>query len=200
MRTAGRRRLLQALALAAACAPAWAQAFDLDALMHSLAQARSGEATFTEERHVAQLDQALRSAGRLRFSAPDTFVRETLSPRRERLAVVGNELTITQGGRTRTMLLDAVPEAAMMVEAIRGTMTGNRAVLERYFTPALQGRADAWQLDLVPRDERLRGQVSRVRLLGRQAQVREVRIALADGDSSVMWIEPVVTQGAGAPR
>jgi hypothetical protein len=168
--------------------------------MRVLAQTRSGEATFTEERHVAQLDQALRSAGRLNFSAPDTFVRETVSPRRERLAVVGNELTISQGGRTRTVLLDSIPEAAVMVEAIRGTLTGNRAILERYFTPALQGRADAWQLDLVPRDERLRGQVSRVRLLGRQGLVREVRIAMADGDSSVMWIEPVATQGGGASR
>jgi hypothetical protein len=197
------RRAFQALLLAstvATAAASWAQAFGLDTLMQALAQTRSGEATFTEERQVAQLDQTLRSAGRLRFSAPDTFVRETVSPRRERLAVVGNEVTITQGGRTRTMLLDAVPEAAMMVEAIRGTLTGNRPLLERYFTPTLQGRPEAWQLDLVPRDDRLRTQVARVRLLGRKGQVREVRVAMADGDSSVMWIEPAAAQGSGAPR
>lgn len=199
MKSRRRRVLLLAITVSLG-RRAWAQAFGLDALMRVLAQTRSGQATFTEERHVAQLDQALRSAGRLSFSAPDTFVRETMSPRRERLAVVGNELTITQGGRTRTVLLDSVPEAAMMVEAIRGTLTGNRAILERYFTPALQGRADAWQLDLVPRDERLRGQVSRVRLLGRQGVVREVRIAMSDGDSSVMWIEPVAMHGGGATR
>lgn len=199
-------KLLQALrylllaATFTVAAAASAQSFGIDTLMQTLAQVRSGEATFTEERQVAQLDQALRSVGRLRFSAPDTFVRETTSPRRERLAVVGNELTITQGGRTRTMLLDAIPEAAVMVEAIRGTLTGNRAILERYFATELQGRPDAWQLDLVPRDAHLRGQVARVRLLGRQGQVREVRIAMADGDSSVMWIEPVARQGAGAAR
>lgn len=194
------RRTVLLLVVLGSAASAWAQAFSLDVLMQTLAQVRSGEATFTEERQVAQLDQALRSAGRLRFSAPDVFVRETLSPRRERLSVAGNELTITQGGRTRTVLLDSIPEAAMMVEAIRGTLTGNRAILDRYFSPTLQGRAEAWQLDLVPRDERLRGQVARVRLLGRQGQVREVRIAMADGDSSVMWIEPVAVQGGGAPR
>lgn len=194
------RRAVLLLVVLASATSAWAQAFSLDILMKTLAQVRSGEATFTEERQVAQLDQALRSAGRLRFSAPDVFVRETLSPRRERLSVAGNELTITQGGRTRTVLLDSIPEAAMMVEAIRGTLTGNRAILDRYFSPTLQGRAEAWQLDLVPRDERLRGQVARVRLLGRQGQVREVRVAMADGDSSVMWIEPVAVQGGGAPR
>lgn len=193
-------RILLVAGAVAIASGASAQQFGIDTLMQSLARVRSGEATFTEERQVAQLDQALRSAGRLRFSAPDTFVRETTSPRQERLAVVGNELTITQGGRTRTVMLDSIPEAAVMVEAIRGTLTGNRAILERYFAAELQGRAESWQLDLVPRDERLRGQVARVRLLGRLAQVREVRIAMADGDNSVMWIEPVTSKAAGAAR
>ncbi|HEY1230063.1 MAG TPA: LolA-related protein [Ramlibacter sp.] len=194
---------LRAIVMASAFAMAAgvsAQQFGIDTLMQSLAKVRSGEATFTEERQVAQLDQALRSVGRLRFSAPDTFVRETTSPRHERLAVVGNELTIVQGGRTRTVMLDSIPEAAVMVEAIRGTLTGNRALLERYFATELRGRPESWELDLVPRDTRLRGQVARVRLLGRQGQVREVRIAMADGDSSVMWIEPVTAQGGGGAR
>ena len=177
-----------------------AQGFDLDALMQALAQARSGEATFTEEREVRQLGQTLRSSGRLRFAAPDTFVRETDSPRRERLAVVGNELTMTQGGRTRTVLLDSLPEAAIVVEAIRGTLTGNRATLERYFAAQLQGRMEAWQLELVPRDPQLRRQVERLRLAGRRGEVREVRIALADGDSSMMWIQPLAGAPPGAPR
>lgn len=193
-------RILLVTGAFAIASGASAQQFGIDTLMQSLARVRSGEATFTEERQVAQLDQALRSAGRLRFSAPDTFVRETTSPRQERLAVVGNELTITQGGRTRTVMLDSIPEAAVMVEAIRGTLTGNRAILERYFATELQGRTESWQLDLVPRDERLRGQVARVRLLGRLAQVREVRIAMADGDSSVMWIQPVTSRGTEAAR
>ena len=193
-------RILFLLLAFASAGVARAQAFDLDALMRTLAQTKSGEATFTEERHVQQLDQTLRSAGKLRFAAPDTFVRETVSPRRERLAVAGNELTITQGSRTRTMLLDSLPEAALVVEAIRGTLTGNRAILERYFAPRMQGRADAWQLDLVPRDPRLQAQVAQLRLVGRQGQVREVRISMADGDSSVMWIEPVAAAAAGATR
>lgn len=170
--------------------------FDVTALMGLLAQVRSGEATFIEDRHVVQIDQTIRSRGRLSFSAPDTFVRETIQPRHERLAVVGNQLTMSRGNRSQTALLDSVPEAAVIVEAIRGTLTGNRALLERYFDMSLQGRPEQWQLQLVPRDPRLRGQVTQLRLSGRNAQVREVRINLADGDSSVMRIEPVA---AGAP-
>jgi outer membrane lipoprotein-sorting protein len=190
-------------ALVAGClavAPgAQAVGFDLPALMQQLAQVRSGQATFVEDRRVQQLDQTMRSSGRLSFRAPDTFVRETLQPRHERLAVVGNQLTMSRGDRSRTALLDSVPEAVVIVEAIRGTLTGNRETLERYFDTTLQGAPDQWQLDLVPREARLRGQVTHLRLTGRQAQVREVRMTLADGDTSVMRIEPLAVDPATKP-
>ena len=176
-----------------------AAGFDLPALMGQLAQVRSGEASFTEDRHVVQLDQTMRSRGRLSFSAPDTFVRETTQPRQERVAVVGNQLTMTRGNRTQTTLLDSVPEAAVIVEAIRGTLTGNRELLERYFEASVEGRPEQWQLQLVPREPRLRGQVAQIRLGGRGSQVREVRINLADGDSSVMRIEPAAAPAPSRP-
>jgi hypothetical protein len=180
----------------AAMGPAHAAGFDLPALMQQLAQARSGEAVFVEDRRVQQLDQTLRSSGRLSFTAPDTFVRETLKPSHEKLAVVGNQLTMSRGTRSRTTLLDSVPEAAVIVEAIRGTLTGNRQALERYFEISVNGSADQWQLDLVPREPRLRGQVAHLRLGGRNGQVREVQMTMADGDTSVMRIEPL---SGGAP-
>jgi outer membrane lipoprotein-sorting protein len=187
------------LALCLGVAPAFAQGFDLPALMQKLSQVRSGEAQFVEDRRVQQLDQTLRSSGRLSFTAPDTFVRETLKPRQERMAVVGNQLTLSRGNRSQTTLLDSVPEAAVIVEAIRGTLTGNRDALERYFDTSVQGSAEQWQLDLVPREPRLRGQVTHLRLSGRQSQVREVRMTLADGDTSVMRIEPVAGDAAARP-
>jgi Outer membrane lipoprotein carrier protein LolA-like len=179
-----------ALALAASARSA-APTFDLGALMTLLGQVRSGEATFTETRRVEMLDRTLMSSGRLSFRAPDSFVRETLKPRHEKLAVEGNTLTMSMGERSRTMQLDASPEAAVIVEAVRGTLTGNRAALERLFEAAVAGSSDRWTLELVPRDLRLRGQVQSVRLSGRDATVREVQVLLADGDRSVMTIEPV---------
>ena len=171
--------------------PVHAAGFDLQALTQQLAQVRSGQATFVEDRRVQQLDQVLRSSGRLSFVAPDTFIRETLRPSHEKLAVVGNQLTMSRGTRSRVTSLDSVPEAVVIVEAIRGTLTGNKDTLERYFDTTVQGSAEQWQLELVPREPRLRGQVAHLRLSGRQGQVREVRMTLADGDSSVMRIEPV---------
>ena len=187
---------LRAIGLAAAIAatPTHAAGFDLGALTTLLGRVRSGEATFVETRRIEMLDRTLQSSGRLSFKAPDSFVRETLKPRHEKLAVDGNTLTMSLGERSRTMQLDASPEAAVIVEAVRGTLTGNRATLERLFETTVSGDAGAWTLKLVPRDLRLRGQVSAVQVSGREATAREVQVQLADGDRSVMTIEPVATR------
>ena len=197
---ASRRRALARLALLALAFTlpvyTWAEApFDLAQLMRTLAQVKAGEATFTEKRSVAMLERTLESSGRLSFEAPDSFTRETLKPRRDRVSVVGNTVTMSQGSRSRTVALDAVPEAAVIMEAIRGTLTGNRAALEKNFNTSVSGNAQRWSLDLVPRDWRLREQVSSVRVTGQAAVVREVRVALADGDSSLMTIEPAPANG-----
>ena len=196
-----RRRFLAAtIAALAIAAVAWAptkahaQAFDLGALTALLGRVKSGEATFVETRRIELLERTLQSSGRLSFKAPDSFVRETLKPRHEKLAVDGNTLTMRLGDRSRTMQLDAAPEAAVIVEAIRGTLTGNRATLERLFETTVSGDARGWTLRLVPRDLRLRGQVSTVQVSGHEAMAREVLVQLADGDRSVMTIEPVAAR------
>ena len=201
---AERRRFARSLALAAIaaaglapCLAKAAPAFDLEALMRLLGSTKSGEATFVETRRIEMLDRTLVSSGRLSFKAPDVFVRETLKPRHEKLAVEGNTLTMSLGERSRTVQLDASPEASVIVEAIRGTLTGNRAALDRLFETKVSGDPRQWSLELVPRDLRLRGQVASVRVSGREAVAREVRILLADGDHSVMTIEPVAS-GRGA--
>ena len=187
---------LAGLALAAARVATGAAGVDLAQLTAQLARVKSGEATFTEKRRVEMLDRTLESSGRLVFRAPDTFIRETLKPRREKLEVTGNVLTMSLGERSRTVQLDSTPEAAVIVEAIRGTLTGNRESLERLFEARVSGTAEQWSLELVPKDLRLRGQVASVRVGGKGPVVREVQVLLADGDRSVMTIEPL--PGAGS--
>jgi hypothetical protein len=84
-----------------------------------------------------------------------------------------------------------VPELAAMVEAMRGTLAGDGNALQRYFKPTVQGAASRWTLTLVPLDLRLLGVVRQLRIDGHQADVRVVELQLADGDRSVMTIEPV---------
>ena len=190
------RRAAAALAfvlLALVCGPA--AAFALPDLMALLAQKRGGEANFVEQRFVNGLDAPLRTTGTLSFAAPDRFTRATLEPRAESVAVEGNSVTMKRGGRTRIVTLDAVPEAAAMVEAIRGTLTGNGAALQRLFRTALGGNPDNWVLDLTPIEVALYNQVRIVRLTGKRSDVLSVEVQLADGDRSVMQITPMVAAG-----
>lgn len=182
--------LIFALLASLSCRGAFA--FDLEALMAGLAAVRSAQATFVERRTVQELNRTLESSGRLAYQAPDHFTRETLSPHHDKLDVSGNVVTMTRGDRTRSFALDASPEAQLMVEAIRGTLSGNRTLLDRLFELRLDGGTDAWELLMVPRDARLRGQVADLRISGRDAEIRRVVVTLADGDRSTMQIEPLL--------
>jgi Outer membrane lipoprotein carrier protein LolA-like len=185
------RRLAVALALAALPWGAFAQAFDLPALMALLAQRKTAEARFTEERTVTSLDSPLMSSGTLSFAAPDRFTRVQLEPRAESMEVQGNTAILKRGGRTRTMALDSIPELAALVDAVRGTLSGDAARLKQHFRTEVGGNAARWQLALVPIDRRLAEQVARIEIVGVRTDVRSIDLRLAGGDRSLMQVEPI---------
>jgi hypothetical protein len=180
--------LLALLALLGTAVPALA--FDLQELAGLLAQRKVVEARFTEERFVSGFDAPLRASGTLSFAAPDRFARYTVEPRAEAMEVDGNTLTLKRGGRTRQMALDAVPEITLLVEAVRGTLNGNAVALERHFKVRVEGTAGRWILTLVPRDARMAAQVRELQIAGLNSDIRSVALWLADGDRSLMSIEP----------
>ena len=181
------RWLVAALCLCASSA--WA--FDLPELMGLLARQKNGEARFTEQRFVRGLEGPLDASGTLSFQAPDRLTRRTLTPRPETMAVDGNTLTLSRGGRTRTLTLDSMPELLGMVEAMRSTLNGNTQTLQRYFRSTLTGSADKWALDLVPIDEKLAAQVRSLRLTGKGGEVLGIEMEFIGGDRSVMVVTPV---------
>lgn len=197
-RRAGPLRWALALLLAAVALPA--AAFDLPALMALLGQQRSGEAEFVEQRFVQGLDAPLTASGTLGFAAPDRFTRRTLKPRAETMEVEGNTITLTRGGRSRSFTLDAAPEMVGLVEALRGTLTGNAQTLQRHFTSELSGSAEQWTLALTPLEARPGGTLRSIRIGGRRAEVNSIEMQLTDGDRSSMTITPVrpVVRAPGA--
>lgn len=175
-----------------------AGAFDLDALMALLAQRKSGEARFTEERTVTGFDGPLRTSGTLSFTAPDRFARQTLEPRRERMEVAGNQVRLERGGRVRQMALDAVPELTALVEGLRGTLSGDGALLRKHFDVRVAGQAQLWTLTLTPRDSALAAQVRLLQIVGTAGDLRTVELLLAGNQRSLMTIEPTATRAATA--
>lgn len=191
-----RRTEFIGLLLAAAVLPAAAQqpanpAFGLQQVTALLAKNTSGQARFTEERHVSGIEGPLRAAGTLSFVAPDRFTRSVTDPRPEAMEVQGNLLVLKRGGRTRQMTVDAIPELMALIEAVRGTLTGNAVLLDRFFKSQVDGNTARWTLTLVPRDARLATQVRELKITGLQSDMRSVELWLAGGDRSVMAIEPL---------
>ena len=191
------RRRLAALLLALAAAPLHAQTFDLKTLMQRMAQRKGGEARFTEERTVKGIDGPLMSSGTLSFTAPDRFARHTLQPTKESMEVQGRTLLLKRGNRTRQMEMDMVPEVGALLDAMRATLTGDAALLQRHFGTELTGNDAKWVLRLKPRDERLARQVQQIELVGQATDLRSIELQLANGDRSLMLLEPVQ---APAPR
>jgi Outer membrane lipoprotein carrier protein LolA-like len=179
-----------------------AQGFDLTQVTALLARNRSGQARFTEERIVGGLDLPLHAAGTLSFIAPDRFTRTTTEPRAESMEVQGNQLLLKRGGRTRQMAVDAIPELMALIEAVRGTLTGNAALLRSVFNTRVEGNAARWTLTLVPRDAKLAQQVRELKITGLHSDMRSVELWLAGGDRSVMSIEPLqpLASQQAAPR
>ncbi|GAU00474.1 outer membrane lipoprotein carrier protein LolA [Burkholderia stabilis] len=191
-------RTLAAAATAAAialAAPAQAadtgSAWNLDRLMSTLAQHKSGRATFTETKYLSIATQPVESSGELVFVAPDHLEKHTLSPKPEHLVVDGDMLTVERNNRKYTLALARYPELGAFIDSIRATLAGNRFVLEQIYKVALAGRGDDWTLTLTPLDSRMLKVVSTITLDGTRDVLRSVAIRQADGDHSVMRLQPV---------
>ncbi|MBN3837464.1 outer membrane lipoprotein carrier protein LolA [Burkholderia sp. Ac-20344] len=174
-------------AQAADPAPAWT----LDRLMSTLAQHKSGRATFTETKYLSIATQPVESSGELVFVAPDHLEKHTLSPKPEHLVVDGDMLTVERNNRKYTLALARYPELGAFIDSIRATLAGNRFALEQVYKVALAGRGDDWTLTLTPLDSRMLKVVSTITLDGTRDALRSVAIRQADGDRSVMRLQPV---------
>lgn len=177
--------------LLALCALPAAAAFDVAQLMHTLAQFKGGRAKFVETKHIALLDKPLISSGEMTYVAPDRLEKRTLAPKPELLVLDRDRLTLERGQRKLSIDLASQPEALAFVDSIRGTLSGNRAALEKHYHLHLAGNADQWELTLLPSDQKIAALVLRITVSGSRGQVRGIEYLQADGDRAVMTITPV---------
>ena len=185
--------ILAALVLMLLPAISHAAEWDIDQLMHGLAQIRSGHANFVEKKFIAMLDKPVESSGELFYSAPDHLGKRTLKPKTESMTVDGGALIIERGHQKYRLQLQDYPEVGVFIDSIRGTLAGDRKALERNYRLSLDGTAERWTLQLLPADEKMQAVVRRIRITGVRDAVRSIEITQTDGDSSLMLIEKLVT-------
>ena len=100
-------------------------------------------------------------------------------------------LSIERDKQKLSINLANQPEALAFVDSIRGTLSGNRAALEKNYALHLAGNADKWVLTLLPSDQKIASLVQRITVSGNKNQVRVIEYLQADGDRSVLNIDPV---------
>ena len=182
------KRFFAGLLLLALALPASA-AFDVGQLMNDLARNPGGKAKFVEKKFIALLDKPVVSTGELSYSAPDRLEKRTLTPKPETLRLDRETLSIERERQKLTINLGNQPEALAFVDSLRGTLTGNRAALEKNYLLHLSGTPDKWVLTLLPSDEKIAAFVQRIVVAGSRNQIRSIEYLQADGDRSLMLIE-----------
>lgn len=162
-------------------------------LMQLLAQQKSGKASFVEKKYIGILDKPLESSGELSFDAPDRLEKRTLKPRAEAMLLDGDKLTVTMHERRPINLrLQDHPEIATLVESIRGTLSGDKAALEKNYTIDFTGVQSKWQLTLAPVQKEVAKVVRQIRIGGADANIKLITFDQVDGDRFVMTISKVV--------
>lgn len=163
-------------------------------LMNLLAQQKSGKASFIEKKYIGFLDTPLESSGELSFEAPDRLEKRTLKPRAESMLLDGDKLTVAMHEKKPLNLrLQDQPVVAAMVESIRGTLSGDRAALEKNYAIELSGIQTKWQLTLTPMNRAVAKIVRQIQIGGAESNLKTIRFEQTDGDRMEMVISKIVT-------
>ncbi len=190
----GRRLIsvgLAAVLLAGALPAVAAEPWGLEDLFARFAAVGSSNARFVETREVSLLNAPLESSGTLTYRRPDFLEKRTLQPQAESLRLEADRLSLTQAdGASRTLSVSSMPEIQTYVESIRATLRGDVPTIMRFYEVALEGTAQDWRMQLTPRADEARAAVQRIVIAGREAVIRRIEILQADGDRSVMTIQP----------
>ena len=173
--------------------PAFA-AFDVGQLMNELAKHKGGKAKFVEKKTISLLDKPVVSTGEMSYIAPAYLEKRTLTPKPEILILDKDMLSIERDKQKFSINLSNQPEALAFIDSIRGTLTGNRAALEKNYGLYLSGTADKWVLTLLPSEPKIAALVLRIVVTGSKNQIRSIEYLQADGDRSLMTIEPLETK------
>ena len=172
----------------------YAADWNINQLMQLLSQVQSSHVDFVEKKSIAMLDKPITSSGELFYTAPDHLEKLTLKPETETLLLDHDSIVITRRSHSYHLQLADYPALAAFTDSIRGTLAGDQKTLTQNYDLNLQGTMAHWTLQLLPNNTKIKAEVTRIRIIGSNDELRSIEIDQADGDSSVMTITQPVTQ------
>ena len=169
--------------------PIQAADFNLAKLMYDLAQVERIEAEFQEQKTLAILDTPLEFSGTLSYRAPAYIKKQTTHA--ESFIIDGDWLTIEtpEQGR-RQYSLTGYRELQPLSAALRGLLSGDLTLLQRYYTLSLSGNTNAWMLELKPVAQTAAEFIEHIRVMGHANRIDHLQILETNGDHSSMTISP----------
>ncbi len=185
------------LSCALSCAlTAWASATDaaepLARLLARLSQVTALSAHFREEKRMALLSVPLISEGELYYEKPRSLVRHTRTPIASSLLLQGSTLSFGDAKQVTTLSLSAHAGAGVLVDALVGVLSGDRAALEQAAALRAEVRQDGtFRIVATPRRDPLRKLVRALEFNGTGAMLQRMRLVDASGDETIMTFSEV---------
>jgi hypothetical protein len=176
-------RSLAALLVALALAQPASAETTLEGTMRALAAVREAHATFSEDKAIPELSAPLPSTGTLTWVAPNRLEKHTTWPSEEILRIEGDQLLLQRPEQNirQELSLDQSPDIRPFVEAIRSTMAGDLATLQRHFDLRFSPEGSGWRIQLTPLSLRIRAALQLVDLYGEGDRVLRVETRGSDG-------------------
>ena len=158
----------------------------LESLMAVLAGTPSMRARYTEEKHLALLQEPLESEGTIVFVRPDRFARHTTRPGRASLVIEGNRLrTRDETGQDEVDLAQS-DVAQQLVGSLVDVLRGDQAALESHYTVAFESsEGGGWALSLSPRSRRVGRFVEAIDIRGAGREVASMALREPNGDRTL---------------
>lgn len=189
--------LLLTLPMAGMLHAATADAVDTGWILAKLARPAPMSTAFVELRSSRLLKKPLRIEGEYQRPTSDTLVRQVRRPYAETSTIRGGKVTIQRGKASSTYGLDRAPELAGLQSSFGALLSGDRALLERYFRVSSVGTQTQWTLKLAPREAAMARVVKGLSLFGRGAELRCIETQPVRGDSQRTLVAGAAVGAAG---
>ncbi len=167
--------------------PGLATDLDTSLLLERLVRPASDSTSFVEIRYSSMLTEPIVASGELEYRKDGALVRRISSPYAE-TAVVTTETVVFErkGSKPRQFSLDRAPELRGMLTSFGALLQGDREMLERHFSVTTTGNDAGWQIELTPKDRKLKTRIALIRVDGVNGSPRCFTMVEPDGDASLM--------------
>jgi hypothetical protein len=135
------------------------------------------------------LKEPLVISGVLGYAGEQALDRRVLSPYREETQIRNDRVTVRRDGEPeRRFALRRAPELQGLLHAFSALLAGDHAALDEEFTIVAKGTTQSWQIELTPRDSRLRERIPQFLIDGRDKQAQCFWLPGTDAGLSVMLL------------